>query len=115
MILFFQDWYEKISTMNTKKAQFHARMNTKIVIRRKNEYKAKFYFSCDPYAMACALDSSAALDVEAKYCSVELHGQATRGQMVVDWDSRMGNPPNVNVVKKVDADVVMRFFEHMLL
>ena len=64
--------------------------------------------------MACVLDGSAAVEVEAKFCSVELHGQATRGQMVVDWDSRVGNPPNVNVVKKVDADDVMRFFGHML-
>ena len=110
----FQDWYDRLSLIDTQRAQFHTTMNAKIVRRRKTEWKAKFYFTCDPLAMAVAIDPTTAVDTDTKYCTVELHGQATRGQMVVDWMGKMGKSPNVNIVTKVDADKTMRFFENML-
>jgi len=44
----------------------------------------------DPIAMAVALDRKVATDVRRVHVAVELRGELTRGQTVVDHDSRFG-------------------------
>ena len=72
------------------------------------------YHSCDPAAMAVAIDNTVALETNRKYCTVELSGTLTRGQMVVDWNGRLNKEPNVYIVTRVNLETVKRFYEEML-
>ena len=57
------------------------------------------YRSCDGYAMALVIERSVVQSAEPVYATVELSGQLTRGQMVVDWDGLLQQPCNALVVK----------------
>lgn len=76
--------------------------------------KLPAYISCDPAAMAVALDPSIILEQEEQYCTVELHGELTRGQMVVDWNKLLNKDPNVGIVNKVDLEKLKLLYENML-
>lgn len=64
------------------------------------------YRSCDGYAMCIVIDRSVVKSAEPVFTAVELNGQMTRGQMVVDWDGRLQQPCNALVVKELDIDKV---------
>ena len=99
---------------DTKKGRFHNTINQHAMHRRKEVLKLPGYVSCDPLTMAVALDSAVAMETTRKYCTVELNGCLTRGQMVVDWNSVLGKPPNVEIVMKVDLVRVKQYYEGML-
>ncbi|HSB02718.1 MAG TPA: nucleoside hydrolase [Anaerolineales bacterium] len=56
----------------------------------------------DPLAMAVALEPGIVRRVESRYVKVELAGQLTRGQTVVDWFGLTGNSPNATWVLEID-------------
>jgi purine nucleosidase len=62
-------------------------------------------FAADPVAMAVAIDPGIVMRSERRHVTVELGGRHTRGQTTVDWFSFGGEPPNVEVVLAVDADL----------
>ena len=62
--------------------------------------KVFFYFPCSMFV--CVHHQSA----EPVYATVELSGQLTRGQMVVDWDGLLQQPCNALVVKELDIDKI---------
>ncbi len=66
----------------------------------------------DPLAMAVALEPEIIVRAEARVVDVELGGQFTRGQTVVDWFDLTGRAPNVNVVLEVNKE---RFWELLQL
>ena len=72
------------------------------------------YYSCDPSAMVVALDPSAVLSSTSCFCTVELHGTWTRGQMVADWRGVTKRNPNAEIVTKLDTQKIMERFEAML-
>ncbi|KAI8782544.1 pyrimidine-specific ribonucleoside hydrolase RihA isoform X2 [Biomphalaria glabrata] len=68
------------------------------------------YRSCDGYCMALVIDRSVVLSAEPVYCTVELSGQYTRGQMIVDWDGLFQQPCNALVVKELDIEKIQGLF-----
>ncbi|CAG5124035.1 unnamed protein product [Candidula unifasciata] len=72
------------------------------------------YRSCDGYCMALVIDRSVVLSAEPVYCTVELSGQLTRGQMVVDWDGLLQQPCNTLVVKELDIEKIKLLFMLMV-
>jgi purine nucleosidase len=58
----------------------------------------------DPIAMAVALDPSVATDVRRHHVDVELAGELTRGQTVVDVLGVGGGEPNVDVVVEASRE-----------
>lgn len=64
----------------------------------------------DPLALAVALEPDIVLKSEHRYIEIELAGQMTRGQTVVDWYNLTGKPGNVEIVYEIDRD---RFWELM--
>ena len=72
------------------------------------------YRSCDGYCMALVLDRSVVHSAEPVYATVELSGQLTRGQMVVDWDGLLGQPCNALVVKELDIGKIQALFMLMV-
>ena len=69
-----------------------------------NTKKANFpkYWCWDQLAMAAALDSDVITETQTVYMTVELHGQHTRGQCVVEERHLLKKPDNVRVVTGVD-------------
>ncbi|XP_066998055.2 nucleoside hydrolase [Anabrus simplex] len=59
---------------------------------------------CDPIAAALAIDPAIIVEKSKCFVTVELHGQHTRGAMVVDHLCRLNKEPNVTVVKKIDIE-----------
>ncbi len=76
--------------------------------------KLSQFYACDPVAMAVAIDDDVLLETDPQYCAVELRGQLTRGQMVVDWNRFLKKDPNVDLITKVDVEKVKKLFEDML-
>jgi len=72
------------------------------------------YRSCDGYAMAMVIDRSVVQSAEPVYTTVELSGQLTRGQMVVDWDGLLQQACNALVVKELDIDKIQNLFMLMV-
>ena len=72
------------------------------------------FYACDPVAMAIAIDNSVLKKMDRKYCAVELRGELTRGQMVVDWNGVLRKEPNVGIITKVDLSIIKTFYEEML-
>ena len=66
----------------------------------------------DPLAMAVALEPEIVVQQESRVVDVELGGQLTRGQTVVDWFDLTGRSPNANLVQEVNKE---RFWELMKL
>ncbi len=57
-------------------------------------------------AMAVFVEPCAILESEHHFCTVELRGEFTRGQMVVDRSKVIPNKtPNVEIVVKIDTKV----------
>ncbi len=72
------------------------------------------YLLPDPLAMAVTLDPNLILECEPRYVTVELMGTQTRGQTVIDHLGRLGNAPNVQIVKRLDIEGVYRLYREML-
>lgn len=76
--------------------------------------KLPHFYSCDPFAMAMAVNPLCIVNFQKLYCSVELKGELTRGQMVVDWHKALGKEPNVELIVKLDLDTIKGYYEKML-
>jgi purine nucleosidase len=72
------------------------------------------YLLPDPLAMAIALEPDLVQESQHYYVTVEVEGQHTRGQSVVDYFGLLGQVPNVHVVTSVDIDRVYEMFQDML-
>jgi purine nucleosidase len=66
----------------------------------------------DPLALAVALEPDIVQRAETRYVEIELAGQLTRGQTVVDWYGLTDRPHNTHLVLEVDRG---RFWELMQL
>jgi purine nucleosidase len=58
--------------------------------------------AADAVAMAVAIDPTLIVRSERRHAAVELDGRLTRGATVVDWDQRLNQPANANVVLELD-------------
>jgi inosine-uridine nucleoside N-ribohydrolase len=68
------------------------------------------YLPCDELCMATTLQSDIITKSEHVYCTLELAGLHTRGQVIVDWRGFSKRPPNVLLVLEVDRK---KYFELM--
>jgi purine nucleosidase len=64
----------------------------------------------DPLALAVAIEPDIVQRSETRFIEIELAGQMTRGQTVIDWYNLTGKPENVTIVYEVNRD---RFWELM--
>jgi len=60
------------------------------------------FWAYDQLAMAIVVDPEIVVEAKEAYAVVELHGQLTRAQLVVDWSNKLGKTPNVRIVSRVD-------------
>ena len=108
-----QEWYDKLTSVPTKKAQFLKECDHKMVTRNRKLGNPR-HFMHDQLAVAAAVRSDVIKETRHVYATVELGGNHTRGQVVLDWSldwsGSANKQPNVYVVKKIDRELYERIF-----
>jgi len=105
--------HQFLCEMDTPLANFYAGINEKAMKRIIHRYKGKKLLP-DPLAMAIVLKPGLILESETRHMDVELQGQLTRGQTVVNYSHFASGKPNVRIIRKVDMDSVFELYKTML-
>lgn len=92
-------------SLNNPKAAFLTAMFVDVYLDEPSLVVPRFVMY-DQAAVAMAISSKIAIETMSVNATVEVTGGKTRGQMVVDWNARNGHPPNVELVTKIDMDLV---------
>jgi inosine-uridine nucleoside N-ribohydrolase len=85
-----------------------------ITSEMRHELSMEKYLCADQFSMATAVDSSVAMETLKCYATVELHGNFSRGQLVLDHSGMLRHKPNIAVVKSVDMKKFKTFLEKCL-
>lgn len=99
---------ETLLQSSSPRAEFFRRTIQKRMVENTSGEKA--LTEPDPLAMAVALDPQMITRAEHAFVEIELAGNFTRGQCVVDWTNLMERPTNAKIILEVDHQ---RFFEWM--
>ncbi|HVT33550.1 MAG TPA: nucleoside hydrolase [Rhodanobacteraceae bacterium] len=98
--------FERFETMlagGDERARFYTAISRKA--RAFNRARGRpGVIAADALAMAVALDPAIVTASGTHHVAVETAGENTRGATVVDWEDRLGQPPNARVVVSVDAE-----------
>ncbi len=104
----FQEWYDKLMSLPTKKAAFLKACDHQMTQRNRKLGNTR-HFMHDQLAVAIAMRRQVATVTRHVYATVELSGHHTRGQVVLnwseDWSGKMDQKPNVHVVTEIDSDL----------
>ncbi len=93
-------WIDELNAIDSPRAEFFRKIfRNRALVQLKEQ---GICYDPDPLAMAVALEPEIIRRVEKRYVKVELAGQLTRGQTVVDWYGLTGNPPNTTLVLEID-------------
>jgi len=95
---------EALMAIDSPRAEFFQRITRRPVEIIEQLLGVRAWFVADVLAVAVALEPDIVRKAEAHYVQVELAGQHTRGETVVDWYDRTGQEPNVNLVLEVDME-----------
>ena len=110
-----QEFYDQqILTSTTKRGKFHAAVTAYTNKRKKQVLKLREFYSCDPLAVAMAIEPEVVLESQHVYATVELRGDVTRGQLVVDWRGHLSTTPNVELVTKLDVEKMKQLYVAMV-
>ncbi|XP_064619029.1 nucleoside hydrolase-like isoform X2 [Lineus longissimus] len=105
------EWFDRWTSTDTKKAKFVKAFLKSDATRQRDELKLGGFRCCDPQAIACLFYDGCVLESKKCYCTVELNGSLTRGQMVVDWNGVLGQEPNTEIISKINCDLLKNGFE----
>ncbi|KAL5015916.1 hypothetical protein ScPMuIL_005505, partial [Solemya velum] len=109
------EWAKKWLATDTQKGRFINAISQTIVTAQRQVVDRPFFRSCDLFTMATIVDPDVITETKDVHAVVELHGQITRGQMVVDWRGLLAQEPNVRLITKIDKDRARVLFEGMIL
>jgi purine nucleosidase len=104
------DLYQELFSLDNPGSAFLAKVSRKMLHFIQNRIKGEMSYAADPLAMAVLIEPEIIQDSVDKYVQIEMHGSLTRGMTVVDWFDRSDRAPNVNIVRKVDAERFMALF-----
>ncbi len=107
---FAWDKFNALCQLDTVHGRFFRAISRATAQRLREVYARPAYLLPDPLAMAIALRPQLILDSGKYYVTVELTGQHTRGQTVIDYIGGSGKAANVNVVQALDTDGVYEIF-----
>ena len=101
-----QEFVSQYTNQKTPKGQFLKKISSSSVeFHLENASKTGFpvdYVTCDPFAVAVAIQPDIVLKEEKVFATVELQGKNTRGQMVIDWREILGEKLNVSIPVEID-------------
>ncbi len=73
------------------------------------------YIHCDEVAMATAIAGDRLIkDSFSCYATVEVAGELTSGQLVIDALGRLGRSSNVTIVTSINRDVLLSLLEDIV-
>ena len=108
------DKFDALCAIDTVNGRFFRTISRITAERLKHFYHRTVYLLPDPLAMAITLKPELIRQASRHYVSVELSGALTRGQTVIDYMGASGNPPNVNIIQRLDVDGVYQLFVEAL-
>ena len=94
--------------LNTPRSVFLEKIFQKTLNFIRNVHNGSMSFAADPLSMAVLMEPGIVQESEEKYVQIERHGSLCRGMTIVDWFGTTGQPPNVEIIRKVDKE---RFFQ----
>ncbi|XP_052072923.1 inosine-uridine preferring nucleoside hydrolase-like [Mytilus californianus] len=109
------EWYDRWVNMDTRKSRFIKAFSRKTAEFNRTLLKHPKYSPYDLLTMATAIDQTVITESVDEWCTVEIGGNHTRGQLVVDWENKMGNKLNVRIIKKVNTDKTKAYFMSMAM
>ena len=104
------DQFNALCAIDTVNGRFFRAISQETAERLQTTYRRPAYLLPDPLAMAITLRPDLIRQSGKFYTTVELNGQHTRGQTVIDYTGISGNAPNVNIIQALDTDGVYRMF-----
>ena len=108
--MLFQEDYDELRREPSKTNQFLKAIEEKPVLSC-HEQKWPTYVPCDELVVAIATQSNVATSSINSFATVELHGEFTRGMMVIDWRGHLKRDNNVRIVTELDKPM----YKQMLL
>ncbi len=107
---FTWDRFNALCAIDTVNGRFFDKISRQTAQRLQETYNRPAYLLPDPLAMAVALQPGLIRQSGKFFVTVELNGQHTRGQTVIDYNHMSGKSPNVHVVQALDTDGVHALF-----
>ena len=104
------DQFNALCAIDTVNGRFFRAISQETAERLQTTYGRPAYLLPDPLAMAITLRPDLIRQRGKFYTTVELNGQHTRGQTVIDYTGISGNSPNVNIIQALDTDEVYQLF-----
>ena len=105
---------EELFSLNSPAARFFKGISETTLQFFKRIAPEMGYLLPDPLAMAIALQPSLVQASTRRYVTVELRGDHTRGQTVIDHRGTLKHDPNVEIVTEVDINAVFDTFRRAL-
>ena len=107
---FTWDKFNTLCAIDTVNGRFFDKISRQTAQRLQAIYNRPAYLLPDPLAMAVTLQPGLVQQSGKFFVTVELNGQHTRGQTVIDYNHMSGNAPNVHVVQALDTEGVHALF-----
>ncbi len=104
------DQFNALCAIDTVNGRFFRAISQETAERLQTTYGRPAYLLPDPLAMAITLRPDLIRQSGKFYTTVELNGQHTRGQTVIDYTGISGTAPNVNIIQALDTDGVYSMF-----
>lgn len=98
------DQFDAMLNQPTQTAAFYRKISAKTLEFVRAGQGRDTMRSADALAMTVVVEPQAVRLSSTHHVAVELAGEHTRGQTVVDWDHRLGLPRNVNVIQEVEMN-----------
>lgn len=92
------------ATIDSARARFFTAINAQSRQVVLELFGRDMQFGADPLALAVVLEPTIVKHAETHHLIVETMGARTRGQTVVDWGDRSGEPRNATIILDLDTD-----------
>ncbi|XP_064650180.1 nucleoside hydrolase-like isoform X1 [Lineus longissimus] len=98
------DYYDNLVGNGSQVGHFIKTCEKNITAKMRHEQSMEMYMCADQFSMATALDNSVAMETLNCFATVELHGEFSRGQLVLDHSGMLGHKPNVDIVISINME-----------
>ncbi len=106
--------FNRLCQIETVNGRFFTQISQGTAKRLRDTYFRPAYLLPDPLAMAITLQPDLIQQSGKYFVTIELNGNRTRGQTVIDYSGISGEAPNVNIVQSLDTDGVYDLFTNAL-
>ena len=104
------DVLDQLLAIETERGEFLRKITVNSIARAIERVGKRQLFAPDAVALAAALEPDIVTKTEEHYVAVELTGQHTRGQTVVDWNDRLGKKANAKIILEIDNERYMELY-----